>query len=263
MILEKELATATLPATRQRLEGFRASVVCPDCGGSRLRPEARNVRFEGRAIHEIAAMSTQRAAEFFASIEVHPDDLPIYQPLANEIRNRLAFLGKVGLDYLTLDRPADTLSGGELQRVRLTTAIGSGLVGVCYILDEPSIGLHPRDNQRLIECLRQLQEQENTVLVVEHDQAMMLQADHLIDIGPGAGLARRANRRSGNAAAGLRFARFAHRAISFRPAANPGSRRTPALRQNPHRSRSKAPRRTISRTSACSFPWACSFASPA
>jgi excinuclease ABC subunit A len=188
VILEKELATATLPATRGRLEGFRASVVCPDCGGSRLRPEARNVRFEGRAIHEIAAMSAQQAAEFFASIEVHPDDLPIFQPLANEIRNRLAFLGKVGLDYLTLDRPADTLSGGELQRVRLTTAIGSGLVGVCYILDEPSIGLHPRDNQRLIECLRQLQEQENTVLVVEHDQAMMLQADHLIDIGPGAGL---------------------------------------------------------------------------
>ncbi len=188
ILLEKEFATATRPATKQRLEGFRGSVVCADCGGSRLRPEARNVRFAGQAIHEIAALSVNRAAEFFAAAEVHPDDLPIYQPLAGEIQNRLAFLAKVGLDYLTLDRPADTLSGGELQRVRLTTGIGSGLVGVCYILDEPSIGLHPRDNQRLIDCLRELQSQGNTVLVVEHDQAMMEQADQLIDIGPAAGL---------------------------------------------------------------------------
>jgi excinuclease ABC subunit A len=188
IVLEKELATETHSAARERLEGYRASVVCPDCGGSRLRAEARSVRFAGKAIHEITALSAHRAAEFFGSIEVHPDDLPIYQPLANEIKNRLEFLSKVGLDYLTLDRPADTLSGGELQRVRLTTAIGSGLVGVCYILDEPSIGLHPRDNQRLIDSLRQLQAQDNTVLVVEHDQAMMQQADHLIDIGPGAGL---------------------------------------------------------------------------
>ena len=187
-LLEKEYATATRPAPRQRLEGFRGSVVCAACGGSRLRPEARNVRFAGRAIQEIAALSVQRATSFFAEVEVHPDDLPIYQPLADEIQNRLAFLAKVGLDYLTLDRPADTLSGGELQRVRLTTGIGSGLVGVCYVLDEPSIGLHPRDNQRLIDALRELQALGNTVLVVEHDEAMMLQADQLIDMGPGAGL---------------------------------------------------------------------------
>ncbi len=100
----------------------------------------------------------------------------------------MSFLAKVGLEYLTLDRPADTLSGGELQRVRLATGIGSGLVGVCYVLDEPSIGLHPRDNQRLIDAIRELQVQGNTVLVVEHDEAMMRQADQLIDIGPGAGL---------------------------------------------------------------------------
>jgi excinuclease ABC subunit A len=163
-------------------------VVCPACGGARLRPEARTVRFGGLAIHEITALSVERAAEFFAAAEVHPDDSPIYEPIAGEIRNRLAFLSKVGLNYLTLNRPADTLSGGELQRVRLTTGIGSGLVGVCYVLDEPSIGLHPRDNQQLIEAIRELQAQGNTVLVVEHDQAMMSQADQLIDIGPGAGL---------------------------------------------------------------------------
>ena len=189
------------PATRERLEGFRGPVVCPDCGGSRLRPEARSVRFGGLAIHEITALSVARAAEFFAGIEVHPDDLPIYEPIAGEIRNRLSFLTKVGLDYLTLDRPADTLSGGESQRVRLTTGIGSGLVGVCYVLDEPSIGLHPRDNRRLIEAIRELQAQGNTVLVVEHDQAMMCQADRLIDVGPGAGLHGGRDRRPRNAAA--------------------------------------------------------------
>ena len=188
ILLEKEYVTATRPATRERLESFRGQVTCPDCGGTRLRPEARNVRFGGLAIHEITALSVDRAAEFFANVEIHPDDLPIYQPIASEIRNRLKFLSKVGLDYLTLDRPADTLSGGELQRVRLTTGIGSGLVGVCYVLDEPSIGLHPRDNQRLIEAIRELQALGNTVLVVEHDQTMMEQADRLIDIGPGAGM---------------------------------------------------------------------------
>ncbi|HEV3416928.1 MAG TPA: excinuclease ABC subunit UvrA [Pirellulales bacterium] len=188
ILLEKEFATATRTATRERLESFRGEVVCPACHGARLRPEARSVRFGGRAIHEIAALSVDRAAEFFAGVEVHPDDLAIYEPIAGEIRNRLAFLSKVGLDYITLNRPADTLSGGELQRVRLTTGIGSGLVGVCYVLDEPSIGLHPRDNQRLIEAIRQLQQQGNTVLVVEHDQEMMRQADRLIDMGPGAGL---------------------------------------------------------------------------
>ena len=156
----------------------------------RLATAARGAHSSLRrpAIHEITALSVRRAAEFFAGVEVHADDLPIYEPIAVEIRNRLSFLAKVGLDYLTLDRPADTLSGGELQRVRLTTGIGSGLVGVCYVLDEPSIGLHPRDNQRLIDAIRDLQLQGNTVLVVEHDQAMMRQADQLIDVGPGAGL---------------------------------------------------------------------------
>jgi excinuclease ABC subunit A len=153
-----------------------------------LRPEARSVRFAGKAIHEICRMPVVQSAEFFAGIEVHPQDEPIYQPLAVEIRKRLEFLLKLGLGYLTLDRPADTLSGGELQRVRLATGIGSGLVGVCYVLAEPSIGLHPRDNDRLIQSLRELQQPGNTVIVVEHDEAAMRAADLLIDIGPGAGV---------------------------------------------------------------------------
>jgi excinuclease ABC subunit A len=188
ILLEKEFATAVKPQTRARLETFRGEVVCAACGGARLRPEARSVRFGGKAIHEICRLPVVQSAEFFAGIEVHPHDEPIYRPLATEIRKRLDFLGMLGLGYLTLDRPADTLSGGELQRVRLATGIGSGLVGVCYVLDEPSIGLHPRDNDRLIDSLRELQQQGNTVIVVEHDEAAMRAADLLIDIGPGAGV---------------------------------------------------------------------------
>ena len=188
-LLEKEFATATKAAEQERLAAFREHVVCPACGGARLRPEARNVRIGGKAIHEITAQTVQQAREFFKPLksQIAKDDLPIYKPLEAEICSRLAFLDQVGLNYLTLDRPADTLSGGELQRVRLATGIGSGLVGVCYVLDEPSIGLHPRDNGRLIDALRDLQSQGNTVLVVEHDAAMMREADYLLDMGPGAG----------------------------------------------------------------------------
>jgi excinuclease ABC subunit A len=189
ILLEKQFATATKIAEQERLAAFRGQVVCPACSGARLRPEARNVRIGGKAIHEITALTVQHARSFFEPLksEISPDDLAIYKPLEAEIRSRLAFLDQVGLNYLTLDRPADTLSGGELQRVRLATGIGSGLVGVCYVLDEPSIGLHPRDNGRLIDALRDLQSQGNTVLVVEHDAAMMRAADFLIDMGPGAG----------------------------------------------------------------------------
>ena len=186
-LLEKEYATATDPAEREALESFRGPVVCHDCGGARLRPEARSVRFADRKIHEITALTIGHAREFFRAVTLDEEDQPIGAPLLAEISKRLEFLDKVGVNYLTLDRPADTLSGGELQRVRLATGIGSGLVGVCYVLDEPSIGLHPRDNQRLIDALRDLQQQGNTVLVVEHDEAMMRQADRLIDMGPGAG----------------------------------------------------------------------------
>ncbi|MDZ4818217.1 MAG: excinuclease ABC subunit UvrA [Planctomycetota bacterium] len=187
LLLQQQLATATEPAQREKLESFRGDVICAECGGSRLRREARNVRFEGRAIHEICGLPVSHALKFFRPIEVHSDALPVYQPLAREILGRLTFLEQLGLGYLALSRPADTLSGGELQRVRLATGIGSGLLGICYVLDEPSIGLHPRDNQNLIDAIRELQRQGNTVLVVEHDEATMRAADYLIDVGPGAG----------------------------------------------------------------------------
>ena len=161
--------------------------ICPACDGARLRPEARSVRLAGKAIHEITALAVGEARRFFGELRFNDAQALVATPIVREIASRLEFIHHVGLTYLTLDRPADTLSGGELQRIRLATGIGSGLVGVCYVLDEPSIGLHPRDNQRLIEALRRLQQQGNSVLVVEHDEAIMREADHLIDVGPGAG----------------------------------------------------------------------------
>jgi excinuclease ABC subunit A len=187
-LLEQELATATDPARRDQLESFRGQVICVTCGGARLRPEALGVRLQAQNIAEICCLSIGEADKFFAALKFHGDDSAIAQPILREINARLRFLQKVGLGYLTLDRASDTLSGGELQRVRLATGIGSGLSGILYILDEPSIGLHPRDNQRLIDALRDLLRGGNTVLVVEHDEAMMRQADWLIDIGPGAGI---------------------------------------------------------------------------
>jgi excinuclease ABC subunit A len=160
---------------------------CPDCNGSRLRPEARACKLGGLAIHEITKLAVVDAIRFFRGLTFREDQRPAAEPIVAEILRRLAFLDRVGTDYLSLDRPADTLSGGERQRVRLATGIGSGLVGVLYLLDEPSVGLHPRDNERLIAALRDLQQQGNTVVVVEHDEALMRASDHLIDIGPGAG----------------------------------------------------------------------------
>jgi len=186
-LLEQEYVTATDPERREALARFRGHVACPACGGSRLRPEANGVRVGGQTIHDLCRLPISDAVRFFRGLAFSPSQLPIAQPLLSEIGRRLVFLENVGLGYLTLHRSADTLSGGELQRVRLATCIGSGLVGVCYVLDEPSIGLHPRDNRRLIDALRDLQQQGNSVLVVEHDEAMMRAADQLIDIGPGAG----------------------------------------------------------------------------
>ncbi len=186
-LLEKERVTTTNQQRLDQLESFRGKVVCGACGGSRLRPEAICVLLGGKTIGQITGMTVREAGRFFGQLAFPAADQPIADPLVGEIRKRLAFLDQVGVNYLTLDRTADTLSGGELQRVRLATSIGSGLVGVCYVLDEPSIGLHPRDNQRLIDALCNLRNQGNSVLVVEHDESMMRQADYLIDIGPGAG----------------------------------------------------------------------------
>ncbi len=186
-LLEKEHAGTTNEKLRHGLEAFRGSVVCPDCGGARLRPEARNVFVGGKAIHEVTALTVGAARACFAEIDFPEEQGPIYRPIILQLAARLEFLDRVGLDYLTLDRPADTLSGGELQRVRLASGLGSGLVGACYVLDEPSIGLHPRDNQRLIDALVELQGRGNTVLVVEHDETIMRRADWLVDMGPAAG----------------------------------------------------------------------------
>ena len=186
-ILEKAFTDTARESVRERLAMFRAQVVCKDCGGSRLQPEGRACRLGGKAIHEITAQPIDAAWEFFNGLKFPPQQQPIGEPLVAEILKRLKFLKQVGVEYLSLDRSADSLSGGEMQRVRLATGIGSGLVGVLYILDEPSIGLHPRDNDLLIQSLRDLQHQGNSVLVVEHDETVMKIADWLIDMGPGAG----------------------------------------------------------------------------
>ncbi len=187
-LLEEEWEKTTSDARRDVLAGFRGQVVCAACGGARLRPEALAVRVCGRAIHEITRLSILDAAAFFKNLSFPPAQEPIAEPLVREIRARLNFLIEVGVDYLSLDRPARTLSGGESQRVRLANGIGSGLVGICYVLDEPTIGLHPRDNKRLIAALRKLQQAGNTVLVVEHDEDLMHEADYIFDLGPGAGV---------------------------------------------------------------------------
>ncbi len=160
---------------------------CKACGGTRLRPEALAVKVGGKAIHEVTALSVSEALAFFEGLQLGPREEAIARQVLKEIKARLGFLVNVGLDYLTLDRAANTLSGGEAQRIRLATQIGSGLMGVIYILDEPSIGLHPRDQSRLLAMLKHLRDLGNTVVVVEHDAETILNADYVIDIGPGAG----------------------------------------------------------------------------
>jgi excinuclease ABC subunit A len=161
---------------------------CPACGGQRLRPEALAVRFRGRSIAELSALSIAEAAAFFARLELTSREAAIGTDLLAEIRSRLGFLQRLGLDYLTLDRAAPTLSGGEAQRIRLAAQLGSNLRGVCYVLDEPSIGLHARDHARLLDSLATLQANGNSLIVVEHDAATMRHADEIIDLGPGAGV---------------------------------------------------------------------------
>ena len=175
--------------TRQRLERYMVLRECPDCHGQRLKPEARVATVGGKTINEVMAMSVRASTAFFEDLpsRLSQQEMKIVGEVLKEIRKRLRFLMDVGLEYIALDRESSTLSGGEMQRIRLATQIGSGLVGVLYVLDEPTIGLHPRDNDRLIRMLRQLQGRGNTVVVVEHDAEMIRAADHIIDLGPGAG----------------------------------------------------------------------------
>jgi excinuclease ABC subunit A len=169
------------------LSRYRGYSLCPDCNGSRLRLEARQVKIKGRNICEICGLTVEDALRFFEQVELSPQEAEIAEKLLQEIRERLRFLNDVGLEYLTLDRLSSTLSGGEAQRIQLATSLGSRLVGTLYVLDEPSIGLHPRDTHRLIKILHGLRDLGNTILVVEHDPDIMRAADRILDLGPGAG----------------------------------------------------------------------------
>jgi excinuclease ABC subunit A len=169
------------------LSRYRGYATCPECGGTRLRAEARAVRITGKSITDLCKLTVKEARVFFGSLQLTESQAKIADKILEEIRSRLQFLDEVGLDYLTLDRLTSTLSGGESQRIQLATSLGSHLVGALYVLDEPSIGLHPRDTHRLIEILRSLRDLGNTVLVVEHDPDTIESADRILDLGPGAG----------------------------------------------------------------------------
>ena len=185
--LRQEYQESESASTRAYLDAFTAVKPCPACKGARLKPESLAVTVGDRNIAEVSALAIKQATDFFTGLSLTSRDLKIARQVLKEIQTRLGFLINVGLDYLTLDRAAATLAGGEAQRIRLATQIGSGLMGVLYILDEPSVGLHQRDNRRLLTTLKNLRDLGNTILVVEHDEETIRQADYVIDIGPGAG----------------------------------------------------------------------------
>jgi excinuclease ABC subunit A len=185
--LERRYKETDSVVVREELAKYLNSRTCPECDGTRLRREARNITVAGRAIYEISALTLAHASQFFDTLALTGNKQAIADKIVKEILTRITFLNNVGLDYLSLDRPADTLSGGESQRIRLASQIGSGLTGVMYVLDEPSIGLHQRDNARLLATLKRLRDTGNTVIVVEHDQEAIGAADHVVDMGLGAG----------------------------------------------------------------------------
>jgi len=172
---------------RYEIENYMSIRPCPSCNGARLKPVSISVRVGGKGINEITALSIDKTYRFFKDLKLDPKRENIARRVLKEIKDRIGFLKSVGLDYLTIDRSSGTLSGGEDQRIRLATQISSRLAGVLYVLDEPSIGLHQRDNLRLLRNLKQLKELGNTVLVVEHDAETILSADHVIDSGSGGG----------------------------------------------------------------------------
>ena len=185
--LRRRHQDAESDSQRDQIEGYMRQVPCPDCGGARLNPLSLAVTIDGHSIHDVCGLSIGEAAKALQGLNLTDREEMIAQQVLKEIGGRLGFLLDVGLDYLTLSRSAATLAGGEAQRIRLASQIGSGLVGVLYVLDEPSVGLHQRDNQRLIDTLSRLRDLGNTVIVVEHDEETIRSADHVVDIGPGAG----------------------------------------------------------------------------
>jgi len=186
--MERRLRETESNHVRDELSKYLSSQSCPECAGTRLKKDARFVLIEGKNLPDITSMTISAAYEYFTALNLHGKSAKIAEKILKELQDRLRFLVDVGLNYLTLNRSADTLSGGEAQRIRLASQIGAGLVGVMYILDEPSIGLHQRDNDRLLKTLFHLRDLGNTVIVVEHDEEAIRSADHIIDIGPGAGI---------------------------------------------------------------------------
>jgi excinuclease ABC subunit A len=185
--LERRYKETDSPAVREELAKYLNSCSCPDCSGTRLREEARHVRVAEHTIYELSALPLKQALTFFQKVKLPGNKQAIAEKIVQEIASRLTFLNNVGLDYLSLERSAETLSGGEAQRIRLASQIGSGLTGVMYVLDEPSIGLHQRDNDRLLDTLKRLRDMGNSVIVVEHDEDAIMTADYVVDMGPGAG----------------------------------------------------------------------------
>ena len=185
--LERRYKETTSPTVREELAKHLNTCLCPECKGTRLRLEARNVRIADHAIYELSALPLKQALTFFQQVKLPGHKQAIAERIVHEIASRLTFLNNVGLEYLSLDRSAETLSGGESQRIRLASQIGSGLTGVMYVLDEPSIGLHQRDNDRLLGTLKRLRDMGNSVIVVEHDADAIQAADYVVDMGPGAG----------------------------------------------------------------------------
>ena len=234
--LERRYRETDSVVVREELAKFRNTQPCPECGGTRLRREARHVKVaEQDDLRGFRAAAAPMPSSFFKTLKLTGAKQQIAERIVREIANRLEFLVNVGLDYLALDRAAGSLSGGESQRIRLASQIGSGLTGVMYVLDEPSIGLHQRDNARLIETLKHLRDLGNSVIVVEHDEEAIRAADYVVDMGPGAGHAGGRDRRRGHARADHRLARFAHRqvprarAVDRRAApAQPAGREAPA-----------------------------------
>ncbi len=264
--VERRHREAESDTSRERFEGYMREVPCPTCRGSRLKPVSMAVLLGGKNIAEICALPINETADFLRDLDLTARERQIGERVLKEIQERLRFLLDVGLDYLSLDRPSGSLSGGEAQRIRLATQIGAGLVGVLYVLDEPSIGLHQRDNQRLIETLVRLKDLGNTLIVVEHDEDTIRTADWVVDIGPGAGEHGGQVVHSGTVAGPARPPRLDDRAVPLRPPRDPGARGAPPAhgRSRAHRGRRQgaqpARRRRRRSRSACSSP---SPASPA
>ncbi len=251
--LERRYRETESLAVREELSRYLGTRTCPECEGARLTRAARNVFVAARSLPQISALSVGQARTFFADLRLDGWRGEIAAKVVKEVGDRLGFLVDVGLDYLTLDRSAETLSGGEAQRIRLASQIGSGLVGVMYILDEPSIGLHQRDNQRLLDTLHRLRDLGNTVIVVEHDEEAIRHADHVVDLGPGAGVhggrvvaqgspaevERHARVRHGPVPVGPAPRAAAHPAHAARPQALPARRG--GVRQQPAAGRRRVP----------------------